>query len=137
VKKGNYATVINIHNPNANTVAILKKVALAAPERFPTTQLIPPTLRFKDSLPSDHAMSVDCTEIVNLLTQNGTPPAAPFIEGFLVIDAIGPAGTPTNVQPELDVVTVSTTATDATSAVNSHEVTAVQGKQLPAGTWAF
>jgi len=137
VKRGNYATVVNIHNPNANSVTILKKVALAAPERYPNTQLITPTLRFRDNLPPDHAMSVDCTEIVNLLTQNGTPPAGTFIEGFLVIDALGPTAVPTNVSPELDVVTVSTTAVDATSPVNSHEVTTVQGKHLPAGTWAF
>src|SRR5262249_13165095 len=108
VKPGNYATVINIHNPNATPVGILKKVALAAPERFPGTQLITPTMRFRDNLPSDHAMSVDCTEIVNLLTQNGTPPASTFIEGFLVIDAIGLASAGVNL-PELDVVTVSTT----------------------------
>src|SRR5215471_12969083 len=111
VKKGNYATVINIHNPNSTTVGILKKVALAGPERFPSVQLITPTMRFRDTLPSDHAMSVDCTEIVNLLTQNGTPPATSFVEGFLVIDALGSptAGVPL---PELDVVTVSTTSVD-------------------------
>ena len=74
VKRGNYATVVNIHNTAATDVTILKKVALAAPEKYPNTQLIPPTKRFTDKLPSDHAMSVDCDEIVNLLVQNGTPP---------------------------------------------------------------
>ena len=67
VKRGNYATVVNIHNPYATDVVLVKKVALAAPEQFPNTQLIQPTKRFQDRLPSDHAMSVDCTEIVNLL----------------------------------------------------------------------
>jgi hypothetical protein len=137
VKRGNYATVVNIHNPNAGDVTILKKVVLAAPETYPNTVLTPPTKRYKDRLPSDHAMSVNCTEIVNLLVLNGTPPAGPFIEGFLVIDALGPATSPVVTLPELDVVTVTTTAIDVTSAVNSHQIHTVQGKQLPAGTWAF
>jgi hypothetical protein len=136
VKKGNYATVVNIHNTSAADVTILKKVALAAPESFPNTHLIPPTKRFRDRLPSDHAMSVDCSEIVNLLVQNGTPPVGPFIEGFLVIDALGLAST-ANVLPELDVVAVTTTAADTTAAVNAIQITPVVGKQLPAGTWAF
>ena len=136
VKKGNYATVVNIHNTAATDVKILKKVALAAPEKYPNTQLIPPTKRFSDKLPSDHAMSVDCDEIVNLLVQNGTPPAGTFIEGFLVIDAIGLAST-ANVLPELDVVAVTTTAADPAAAVNAIQITPVDGKKLPAGTWAF
>lgn len=136
VKKGNYATVVNIHNTSATDVTILKKVALAAPETFPDTHLIPPTRRFKDRLPSDHAMSVDCSEIVNLLVQNGTPPAGPFIEGFLVVDALGLAST-ANVMPELDVVAVTTTAVDTTTAVNAIQITPVEGKKLAAGTWAF
>ena len=136
VKKGNYATVVNIHNTSAADVTILKKIALAAPETFPETRLIQPTKRFKDRLPSDHAMSVDCSEIVNLLVQNGTPPAGPFIEGFLVVDAIGLAST-ANVLPELDVVAVTTTAADTAAAVNAIQITPVEGKKLPAGTWAF
>jgi hypothetical protein len=136
VKKGNYATVVNIHNTAATDISILKKVALAAPEKYPNTQLIPPTKRFSDKLPSDHAMSVDCTEIVNLLVQNGTPPAGTFIEGFLVIDALGLASTG-NVLPELDVVAVTTTAVDTAAAVNAIQITPVEGKKLAAGIWAF
>ena len=138
VKKGNYATVVNIHNTAATDVTIMKKVALAAPETYPNTHLIPPTKRYSDRLPSDHAMSVDCTEIVNLLGQNGTALPGPFIEGFLVIDAIGLASTG-NVLPELDVVAVTTTAVDATptAAVNAIQITPVEGKKLAAGIWAF
>jgi hypothetical protein len=136
VKKGNYATVVNIHNTSPGDVTLLKKVALAAPETYPDTHLIPPTKRFKDRLPSDHTMSVDCSEIVNLLIQNGTPPAGPFIEGFLVIDALGLAST-ANVLPELDVVAVTTTAVDTTASVNAIQITPVEGKKLAAGTWAF
>ena len=140
VKTGNYATVINLHNPWATTVTILKKVALAAPETFPNTRLIDPTKRFPDSLTSDHGMSIDCTEIVNLLTLNGTPPAAPFIEGWVVVDSFFPTGTAT--AAALDVIEVTTTAngpssTTAANPVNSHEVTVVPGRSLPAGTWPF
>jgi hypothetical protein len=135
VKRGNYATVINLHNPWATDVAIQKKVALAAPERYPNTALVPPTKRFQDKLPSDHAMSIDCQEIVNLLTLNGTPPAAPFIEGFVVVDSYLPAGT--TGASDLDVVAVTTTAPSPTTNVNSHEVVTVPGRRLPAGTWPF
>ena len=136
VKRGNYATVVNIHNTAPSDVTILKKVALAAPETYPNTNLIPPTRRFRDRLPTDHTMSVDCSEIVNLLVQNGTPPAGPFIEGFLVIDALGLASTG-NALPELDVVAVTTTAPDTTTPVNAIQITPVVGKQLAAGTWAY
>ncbi len=139
VKKGNYATIINIHNPWSVDVQLLKKVALAAPERFPNTVPVPPTKRFPDRLQSDHALSVDCTEIVNLLTLNGTPPPATvtFIEGFVVIDAFFPPGATSNTAADVDVVTVTSTAASATGTVLDHEVTTVPGRSLPAGTWPF
>jgi hypothetical protein len=141
VKTGNYATVINLHNPWASTVTIIKKVALAAPEKYPNTVLIAPTKRYKDILTSDHAMSIDCTEIVNLLALNGTPPASTFIEGWVVVDsffATGAAPTPA----ALDVMEVTTTSIGPSTAaasnpVNSHEITVVPGRSLPAGTWPF
>jgi hypothetical protein len=135
VKRGNYATVINIHNPWATDVSLMKKVALAAPERFPNTALVPPTKRFPDRLPPDHAMSVDCQEIVNLLTLNGTPPAGTFIEGYVVIDSFSPTGATGSA--DLDVVAVTSTAPSTTTSVNSHEITTVPGRKLPAGTWPF
>ena len=110
MKNGNYATVINIHNPWSATVALLKKVAPAAPEKYPDTMLIPPTRRFQDKLPSDDGMSVDCTEIVNLLTLSGTPPTGTFIEGYLVIASY--FGTGAANSAALDVVAV-TPASDA------------------------
>jgi hypothetical protein len=77
---------------------------------------------------------------VNLLTLNGTPPTASFIEGWVVIDSYFPNATST--AAGIDVVAVTTTssgpnATGAPSAVNSHEVTIVPGRSLPAGTWPF
>lgn len=141
VKTGNYATVINLYNPWPSTVTILKKVALAAPERYPKTVLINPTKRFTDLLTSDHAMSIDCTEIVNLLVLNGTPPTTTFIEGWVVVDsffAVAFASAPA----EVDVMEVTTTSIGPSTAaasnpVNSHEVTVVPGRTLPAGTWPF
>jgi hypothetical protein len=137
VKPGNYATVINIHNPWARRATIVKKVALAAPETFPSTNLIPPTKRYNDELPSDHGMSIDCRGIVNLMVLNGTPPAGSFIEGWVVIDSFFLAGVAGPAQ--LDVVAVTTTAATGTTAaaVNDHEVIVVPGRQLGAGTWPF
>jgi hypothetical protein len=141
VKMGNYATVINLHNPSARTVGIYKKVALSAPENYPNTRVIDPTKRFQDSLLSDHAMSIDCAEIVNLLTLNGTPPTTPFIEGWVVIDSYFPATTTAATAAPLDVFEVTTTsagsAAGAPSPVTSHAVTVVPGRTLVAGTWPF
>lgn len=139
VKTGNYATIVNIHNPWASTVTLQKKVALAAPEVYPNTRLVDPTKRFQDQLTSDHVMSVDCKEIVNLLTLNGTPPTSSFIEGFLVVDSyFSPAASST--AAPLDVVTVTTTSDivpGAVPQVTSHDVVIVPGRNLPAGTWPF
>ena len=137
VKPGNYATVINIHNPWSREAEIAKKVALAAREEFGYTVPIPPTKRYREKLRSDHGLYVDCREIVNLLTQNGTPPASSFIEGWVVIDSWVTVGTPGPAQ--LDVVAVTTTSNIGapTGAVNDHEVTVVPARSLPAGTWPF
>lgn len=139
VQSGNYATVINLHNPSAATVQILKKVVLSSPETSPHTEPIAPTKRFEDTIQSDHGMSIDCTEIVNLLKQNGTTPTGSFIEGWLVVDSFAPrssgAGAP--VPAPLDVTEVTTTASAASSTVNSHAVTIVPGRQLQPGTWPF
>src|SRR5205085_3281461 len=51
VKRGNYATVVNMHNPNNRDVVIEKRISLGAPERYqsiPPTTLIPPTKRVQD-----------------------------------------------------------------------------------------
>jgi hypothetical protein len=124
-----------------------KKIALAAREG---TTLIPPAQRVCDALPSDYAMSVDCTEIVRLIVSSKQPPisfAGTFIEGFVVIDSwsFDPAcQSPVVFRPvDIDVVAVTTSA--ALPNPNPffgfdvdgphHEVTVVQGKQLPAGIW--
>jgi hypothetical protein len=147
VKRGNYATVVNMHNPNNRDVVIKKRIALGAPERYqlvPPTTLIAPTKRVDDKLPSDYTMYVDCAEIVNLLRQNGTPFSGTFLEGYVLIESFYAASFGTATDAELDVVTVTTTAQLAAASpagglgdngVNSHEVTPVTARKLPAGTW--
>ena len=146
VKRGNYATVVNIHNPNNRDVVLKKRISLGAPERFqvtPPTALIAPTKRVTDTLLSDYTMYVDCAEIVNLLKINGTPLPGPFIDGYVLIESFFAASFGTATDAEVDVVTVTTTAQLATASpagggdngVNSHEVTPVAVRKLAAGTW--
>lgn len=108
---GNYATIVNIHNPWQEQVNILKKVVVSGQERQPNeTPSVYPTKRFKDRIQSDQSMSVDCPEIVNLLALSPPPgikPTGGFFEGFLVVEAFFPD---TRKAAELDVVTVTTTA---------------------------
>lgn len=147
VKRGNYATVVNIRNPNNRDVFVQKRISLGAAERYqstPPTTLIAPTKRVTDTLPSDYTLYVDCAEIVNLLKQNGSVIAGTFIEGYVLIDSFYVAsfgGALTDA--EVDVVAVTTTAQLTASSttgggdngVNSHEVTPVPVRKLAAGTW--
>ena len=94
VKPGNYATAINIHNPDpVNPVAFEKKAVLAMPQGFDRR----PPSPFKQEVPldPDFALEVDCQNIRDLL---GGPPAPVFIKGFVVIVVPGTS--------ELDVVGV-------------------------------
>ncbi len=134
VKPGNYATVVDFFNPGPKTVNITKRVVLMTRENYPTTATTPPTKRFAEKLMSNGALGVDCKEIVNLLTQNGTPPgpAVTYITGFLIIESsLGTVAAP------LDVVATYTTAADPASRVNSIEVVPITGRALAAGTWPF
>jgi hypothetical protein len=83
VKLANYATAINIHNPNqlptTPAVTFTKHVVLALPEG--TTQR-PPFLAVSDKLASDHALEVDCRTIWDLIKVS---PDSPFVKGFLII----------------------------------------------------
>lgn len=146
VKRGNYATIVNLHNPNNRDVIVRKRISLGAPERFQSTSgtvLIAPTKRVTDTLPSDYTMYVDCAEIMNLLKINGTPVSGTFIEGYVLIESYYAASFGTATDAELDVVAVTTTAqlSAASTApggdngVNSHEVTPVAVRKLAAGTW--
>jgi hypothetical protein len=83
-KPGNYATAINIHNPNQLTttapIAFTKHVVIANEEG---TTLSTPTTPVNATLNSDNAMEVDCNTIVSEFF-DGKAPAA-FFKGFLVI----------------------------------------------------
>jgi len=135
VKPGNYATKINIHNPNAQSVRVYKKVALALPEG---TTPITPTKRVRTTLGPDYAVSINCKRIVELLHKDyPTLSLPPFIEGFLVIDAV-PITSATALS-ELDVVAVYTaaplsTAGAAMGMVSSIQVKEVPGRKVPAMT---
>ena len=136
VKPGNYATKINVHNPNANPVILLTKVAMAAP-MFTTP--ITPTQRIRSVILPDFAESVNCTAIVKMLG-NSAAPLPPFIEGYFVIDALPASG---GGLPQLDVDSVYTTAQpdpaggSPSGEVNSIEVNRELGRVLPAGTWPY
>jgi hypothetical protein len=83
VKPGNYATAVNIHNPNqlptTPPIQFTKHAVQAFPEDL---SLKPPGQPVAERLPSDFAMEVDCQNIRDLLH---LPHDTTFIKGFLVI----------------------------------------------------
>ncbi len=99
VKPANYATDVNIHNPQEwgwpEGVRMLKKVVEAIPEPDQGKPLGEHEFR----LFPDGAASADCNEIYRLLGVN--PSTKPFKTGFFVIKSEAP----------LDVVGVYTSAT--------------------------
>lgn len=105
VKPGNYATEINIHNPQpdipgaaASAITFLKQVVIAAPEGAAKAA---PTATVSDTLTAGEAEFVDCKTIHTLLKSSVTT----FITGFVVI--LIPAESVTVPEtPELDVVAV-------------------------------
>jgi hypothetical protein len=140
VKRGNYATAVNIRNPWATPVTITKHIVVALAERYPDTPFIPPSTRVRETLPPGRALYVDCQEVIRLL--HAALPG-PFIEGFVVIDSFSqPSPTAPAVPAEVDVVAVTTAAGIAAAGVadtgvTTHDITPVQGRKLPAGVWPF
>ncbi len=143
VNPGTYTTKVNIHNPNAQTVVLWKKVVVASPETA-NTQPITPTIRFRSTLTSDFAISVNCTEIKRLISASNPPPPIPpnttFIEGYLVVDSVPLPGL--TGLPQLDVDVVYTTSANpspagGTTSVNGIQVNHISGRVLPAGSWPF
>lgn len=130
VVRGQYATAVNIHNPNGSEVSFTKLAVLALPERSatiggmgkPVTEVLGP----------DQAMYVDCTDMKMLF--EGTPLPAHY-EGFLVISVAGSAAGPA---PQLAVWSkysarhrTSALDTDPTLAdVESFSVVEVPGKTI-------
>jgi hypothetical protein len=90
VKPGNYATNINVHNPNRHPVSILKKVILlfdaSDPDAgFPERPRGPRESIRRTRLESDYGIEIDCRVIREELLRG--PPAPTFIKGWVVIEA--------------------------------------------------
>jgi len=103
VKPANYATAVNIHNPQRYRVPMWKKavIALTEPEQGRPSE----KLWFK--LGPDHATEADCNEIYKLVGKQPTlQNPRPFVKGFLVIESWA----------QLDVVGVYTASTPGTTA---------------------
>ena len=79
--RGFYATAINIHNPNAETVKLRKSLSLTFP---PSRQNPGKVIHIGvDKLKEDQALEVDCVDIHERLFPNGFP--QPYIKGFVNI----------------------------------------------------
>ena len=116
--RGQYATAINIHNPNEAGVEFFKKVALTDP---PGGQRPGKILEIgTDKLGPDEALETDCVDIQRRLFPNGFP--TPFVKGFVVLQSKAP----------LDVTAVYTAANLSAREVISIDVEQVR-ERLKAG----
>jgi hypothetical protein len=97
LKPANYATDINVHNPQVKATVLWKKAVLSG-----WVGTAPGTTEVRTSepeqvfgggtylvvqLPPDGAFSVDCADIVKKLQPPGQPTSASFITGFVVINS--------------------------------------------------
>jgi hypothetical protein len=94
VAAGVYYTAINIHNPTNTTITFRKKFAVA----LPSEQAGPRTDFISTELRPDHALEIDCPDIVRHLRDAHID--GDFFKGFAVIQS----------KVELDVVAVYTAA---------------------------
>jgi hypothetical protein len=95
-KPANYATDVNVHNPQLGTALLVKKAVLTGwvmtgpagssgvitskPEQpFQGGRLLPVRLA------PDNAFEIDCTDITTVLAPPGFNPSMSFIKGFVVI----------------------------------------------------
>jgi hypothetical protein len=116
--RGQYATAINIHNPNEAPVEFFKKLALTDP---PGGQRPGEILEIgTDKLRPDQALETDCIDIQRRLFPNGFP--SPFVKGFVVLQSKAP----------LDVTAVYTAANLSAREVISIDVEQVR-ERLKAG----
>ena len=119
VVDGNYATSINIHNPQAGVlVPFVKKIVVAHREG---TDFVDPIL-LQAALQPDQADFVDCIFISSVL-----PTTLPYIEGFVVLE-VPPL--PTAPQPVLDVVAKYTAEPAPGVGVSTHNVVVVTGTPI-------
>jgi hypothetical protein len=87
VKPGNYATTINVHNPNLSTVNFVKKAVVTySSDMGNSSNEAPqaPGALVAAQLKADYALAIDCGDISSKLLQ-GHFSSSNFIEGFVVI----------------------------------------------------
>lgn len=99
LKPANYATDVNVHNPQVKPAVLWKKAVLSAWVGTDTgaagavVVASQPEQPFDGGkyltvqLPPDGALSVDCADIVKVLQPPGQPSFASFITGFVVINS--------------------------------------------------
>ena len=96
LKPANYATDINVHNPQFKATVLWKKAVLSGWIGIPGAAggaTSEPEQRFDGGkyfpvqLPPDGAFSVDCADIVKVLHPPGPSPYPSFITGFVVINS--------------------------------------------------
>lgn len=97
VKRGNYQTAINVHNPNGVPVRFRKKAVLLFegtepvlnPDPADMERPRPPGPRVPARLDPDWGLEIDCPDIRQVLLQQPPVPGAvpPFIKGWVVIEA--------------------------------------------------
>ncbi len=78
---GDYATAVNIHNPNNESVLLRKTIALTVPPDVQAPGAVSDPI--EDELGPNQALEVDCGEIPSEFF--AMPPGPPYIKGFLVI----------------------------------------------------
>ncbi|HYV25688.1 MAG TPA: hypothetical protein VE969_10680 [Pyrinomonadaceae bacterium] len=102
--RGQYFTIINVHNPFSKEVNLRKKFALGKPSEDVGDVSGP----FRASIGADKVMGIDCPDIYkHTRTKDGT-----FIEGYAVL--LSPV--------ELDVVSVFTAGEDHVETLNTERV---------------
>jgi len=78
---GTYRTTVNIHNPNDETVAFFKKLALTFPPEKQRAGAVRPIAI--DELEYDHALKVDCSEAGREIADS----RAGYVEGYVVVQS--------------------------------------------------
>jgi hypothetical protein len=75
-----YATTINIHNPSDSVAFFVKSLVVTLPPGM--QRPVKPGRPYTDSLPPNHALASDCTDI-----RRRWEVGLPFFEGFLLIES--------------------------------------------------
>lgn len=108
VVPGDYAVAVDMHNPNDVESTITQTVALTFPPGGMAAGEV--SNARQDVLAPGAAMQVSCAELMGAeFTFQGNPQASPYLQGMLIIEALGPLS-----------VSRTQTATGATGEVSVH-----------------